>query len=327
MAAGAAALAGGLQRSGVGPGRRRRRSSRTTAPSSSRRSSPPIISAPSPCRSTGGWPRPRCATSSSTPSARALVCDEALLDAGRRGHRGPGEDRSVRVCVDAGASGWTALAELRTGRPWRRACPAAARRRPPAHVHLGHHRPPQGGHAHPRQPGLEEPGPRRRVRVHRRRPRAGLRAPLPRRCARPHDHLAHRRRRHDHHPPRLRRRGRGRRARAVAGDHGVAGAGHGQRHHGAARHRRARPVLGAADHQRRGEDADPADRANPADVSLGVVRRRLRPHRDRVRRHLPRPRQHPDQARQRGPTMPVPRTRAVGRSRAARCRRASRARS
>ncbi len=34
--------------------------------------------------------------------------------------------------------------------------------------------------------------------------------------------------------------------RALPGDHGVAGAGHGQRHHGAARRRAARPVVGAA---------------------------------------------------------------------------------
>ena len=61
-------------RTGRRPGRTRRRaaatswrSSRTTAPSSSKRSSPPTTSAPSPCRSTGGWPRPRCATSSNTP--------------------------------------------------------------------------------------------------------------------------------------------------------------------------------------------------------------------------------------------------------------------
>ena len=33
--------------------------------------------------------------------------------------------------------------------------------------------------------------------------------------------------------------------------------GHGQRHHGAARHRATRPVVGAGDHQRRREDAHP----------------------------------------------------------------------
>ena len=59
--------------------------------------------------------------------------------------------------------------------------------------------------------------------------------------------------------------------------------GHGQRDHGAARHRAARSVVGTSDHQRRREDADPAHRADPADVSLGVVRRRLRPDRDGFR--------------------------------------------
>ncbi len=35
----------------------------------------------------------------------------------------------------------------------------------------------------------------------------------------------------------------------------------------------ARPVVGARDHQRRREDADPADRTHPAHVSVRVVRR------------------------------------------------------
>ena len=85
-----------------------------------------------------------------------------------------------------------ALADLRAS-----AAPVARRargrrRRPPAHVHLGHHRPAQGRDAHPRQPGVEEPRPPRRVRLHQRRPRLGLRAAVPRRRPRPHDHHAHR---------------------------------------------------------------------------------------------------------------------------------------
>ena len=43
---------------------------------------------------------------------------------------------------------------------------------------------------------------------------------------------------------------------------------------------RTRPVVGAADHQRWREDAHPPDRADPADLPLGLVRRRLRAHRD-----------------------------------------------
>ena len=47
-----------------------------------------------------------------------------------------------------------------------------SRRRPPAHVHVGHDRAAQGRDAHQRQPGVEEPRPPRRARLHERRPRA-----------------------------------------------------------------------------------------------------------------------------------------------------------
>ncbi len=201
------------------------------------------------------------------------------------------------------------------------------RRRAPPHVHVGHHRPAEGRDAHPRQPGVEEPRAHRRVRVHQRGPRARLRPAVPRRRARPHDDVADRGRRDDHHPPRL-RRGRGRRrARAIPGHHRVAGAGDGERDHGAARHRRARPVVGAGGHQRRREDADPAHRADPAHVPLGLVRRCLRAHRDGLGRHVPRPRQHRDQARQRRPPVPLPRARHLGRATGERCPPAKPARS
>ena len=201
--------------------------------------------------------------------------------------------RSSRACVSAAApDGWThpgrPAGERRSGG----ARPGGGRRRPPPDVHVGHHRTAQGRDAHPRQPGVEEPRPHRRVRLHERRSRAGLRAALPRRRARPHDHVADRRGCDDDHPSLVRRRRCGRRARAVPGDHRVAGAGDGQRDHGLARHRAARPVVGAGDHQRRREDADPAHRADPARLPVGVVRRRLRAHRDGLRRHLPRPGQH-----------------------------------
>ena len=48
-------------------------------------------------------------------------------------------------------------------------------------------------------------------------------------------------------------------------------------------------------------------------VPLGLVRRRVRPHRDRLGRHLPRPRQHGHQARQRRSAVPAPRARHLGR--------------
>ena len=54
--------------------------SRTTASSSWPRSSPPTTSARSPCRSTGGWRRRRCAFILDHSQARALVCDDELLE-------------------------------------------------------------------------------------------------------------------------------------------------------------------------------------------------------------------------------------------------------
>ncbi len=159
--------------------------------------------------------------------ARALVCDESLVVVGRRRHHGPGGHAAAGLHPPRPAqpgrrrrNGPDRLG--RTGRAARRGRAGGPRgrgrrRHPPVDVHVGHHRPTQGGHAHPRQPGLEEPGPHRRVRLHPRRPRAGLRAALPRGCARPHHHLAHRRRRPDHHPPDLRRGRGGRRAGAIDG--------------------------------------------------------------------------------------------------------------
>ena len=186
--------------------------------------------------------------------ARGALHPRALRSPGARLRRGPRRTwpttrprswRTARPVVHRARGarrGWTTLAELRAGATAPpHAAPTDVRRRPPSDVHVRHDRTPQGRDDHPRQPGVEEPGAHRRVRVHRRRPRPGLRAAVPRRRARPHDDLAHRGRRHDHHPPGLRRRGGGRRAGAVAGDHGLAGAGHGQRDHGPARRGTARP--------------------------------------------------------------------------------------
>ena len=199
--------------------------------------------------------------------ARALVCDESLVALANDATKGI-EPTLVRACVPLPApDGWTPLADLRRRRRRRRACRGGGRRRAPADVHVGHDRAPEGRDDHPRQPGVEEPRAHRRVRLHERRPRAGVRAAVPRRRARPHDHVADRRGRDDDHPSRVRRGGRRRRARALASHHGVARAGDGQRDHGAARHRAARPVVGPGDHQRRREDADPAHRADPAHVS------------------------------------------------------------
>ena len=163
--------------------------------------------------------------------ARALVCDESLVELANEATKGM-EAALVRACISHLAP--------RDGRRSpisgpRRTVPRAGRRRrrrhPPVDVHVGHHGTPEGRHDHPRQPGVEEPRPPRRVRLHERRSRARLRSPVPRRSARPHDHLADRRRSDDHHPSGVRRVRRRRRARAIAGDHCVAGARHGQRHH------------------------------------------------------------------------------------------------
>ena len=55
----------------------------------------------------------------------------------------------------------------------------------------------------------------------------------------------------------------GRRDRAVAGHHGVAGPRDGERDHGAPRHRPTRPLVGSPGDRRGREDADPPDRAAP----------------------------------------------------------------
>ena len=194
------------------------------------------------------------------------------------------EDALLRACASPTLlDGWTTIRRSGGDRKPLPTCAGGGRRRPPPDVHIGHHGTPQGRHDHPRQPGVEEPGAHHRVRLHELRPRAGLRTPVPRRRARPDDHLTHRCGCDHDHPSLVRGVRRRRRARTIEGDHGVAGAGHGQRDHGGARHRGARPLVGTLDHQRRREDADPAHRADPAHVSLRMVRRRVRADRDGLR--------------------------------------------
>ena len=101
--------------------------------------------------------------------ARALVCDESLVELGRRGDEGHGGHARAGVRRRDRLPDGMDLAR----RPARRRAPAAppvrrrGRRRPPPDVHVGHHRTTQGRDDHPRQPGLEEPRPHRRVRLHR----------------------------------------------------------------------------------------------------------------------------------------------------------------
>ena len=257
-------------------------SSRTTAPSSWRRSSPPTTSARSRCRSTGGSPHRRCGTSSSTPEPARSSATSSSIDLAERSDEG---HRDARSCERASRrrlrTGGRPLADLRAVRGGRvPESPSAAddihrfmytsgTTGRPKGVMITHANLAWKNLAHIIEFGFTE-----------RRSRPCLRTAVPRRCARPHDNLADRRRCDHHHPPFVRGVRRGRRARAIAGDHRVAGPRHGQRDHGAARHRAARPVVGARGHQRRREDADPAHRTDPAHLSLGLVRRRLRPHRD-----------------------------------------------
>ena len=118
-----------------------------------------------------------------------------------------------------------------------------------------------------------------------------------------------------------------RRDRAVARDRRVDRARDGARDPRRTRRRGARSLVGARDHRRRREDADPVHRAPAHDVPVGVVRRRVRPDRDGVGRHVPRPRQHVVEARKRRPAVPVPRARHLGRARRVGARRANAARS
>ena len=73
--------------------------------------------------------------------ARALVCDEALVDLandatdGHRRRPRPGLRRRPSA-----PTGWSAFADLRRRRRPGGACRVGGRRHPPADVHVGHHR-------------------------------------------------------------------------------------------------------------------------------------------------------------------------------------------
>ena len=181
-------------------------SCRTTAPNSSRLFSQPTTSVPSPCRSTGGSPHPRCATSSTTPEPRALVCDETLLrlaDEATIGPRGLARARQHHAHDREGVDS-----------PWATCVPTPTRRirlRPaaddvhrlmytsgttgrPKGVMITHANLAWKNLAHTIEFGFTQ-----------RRPRVGVRASVPRRRARPHDDLADRGGRDDDRPPVVRR--------------------------------------------------------------------------------------------------------------------------
>ena len=137
--------------------------------------------------------------------ARALVCDESLVDLAERSDDGHGTRARPGLHRATGTRRVDAARRSPVGVEHRGARSRGRRRRPPADVHVGNHRAPEGRHDHARQPGVEEPRAHRRVRLHQRRSRARVRAAVPRRRARPHDHVAHRRGRDHDHPSRVRR--------------------------------------------------------------------------------------------------------------------------
>ena len=155
----------------------------------------------------------------------------------RRGDGRSGRRARARISISPVDDGtWTSLGDLR---PRSRGTPrvaAARRRRTPVDVHVGHDRAAQGRHAHARQPGLEESGAYRRIRLHECRSRACLRSAVPRRRARPDHDVAHCCGRHDHCASFVRGVGGGRRDRALPRHRRLAGTRHGQRHHGPARY-------------------------------------------------------------------------------------------
>ena len=185
----AAALAGGLHARGVGAGDVVGLLSYNNTRVPRRRSSPPTTSARSRCRSTGGSRRRSCGSSSTTPKrARSSATTRSSTSRTRRPTTWTRD--LVRVCISTervARVGAVRRSAADVARPAR--VPRPGRRPPPADVHVGHDRAPEGRHDHPRQPGVEELRARHRVRLHQRRRRARLRAAVPRRRARPrHDH-------------------------------------------------------------------------------------------------------------------------------------------
>ena len=221
--------------------------------------------------------------------ARALVCDDALARPRRRRDRRAGGRASLRVCIVAPASdGWSAARRpRRDGRDARTASPVDGRRRPPADVHVGDDRAPEGRDAHARQPGVEEPRAHRRVRLHR-APTSGSRAG---RCTTSARSTSRPRRSSPSGATTIIHRvfdaadvvDEIERSRVTTVWLAPAMV---QRDHGAARHRAARPLVGAGGHQRRREDADPVHRADPARRSRrrGSPTRTASPRRSRATR-------------------------------------------
>ena len=147
-------------------------------PRSSRRCSPPGSSARCSSRSTGGWPRRSWPTSSPT---AAPTCPRP------RARRTPSTADGLAPVACEHRRGSASEYEALLGRASDRAAGRAGGPGRDLHdpLHLGHHRPAQGRHAHPRQHRLEQRQPAPRRRPGRRRGDAGRRADVPRRGAQP----------------------------------------------------------------------------------------------------------------------------------------------
>ena len=253
----------------------------TTVPSSSRPSSPPTTSARSRCRSTGGWRRRRCATSSSIRRPARSSATRHSSSSATQATAGLGRRPGARLHVGAGSE--------RMDGAGRRCAPLAAPPRPrvaaddvhrlmytsgttgrPKGVMLTHANLAWKNLAHLVEFGFTSAdlglacGPLYHVGALDLTTTSLIAAGATTIIHRGFDAA----------------RG-GRRTRTFAGHRRLAGTGDGQRHHGVARHRGARPVLGPPGHQRRREDAGSADRADPADV--------LRPPGSPTRTASPRP--------------------------------------
>ena len=99
--------------------------------------------------------------------ARALVCDDALVELANEATNDDRHGDLVRVCISTDEiAGWERFADLGDRVRARPACARRRRRHPPADVHVGDHRAPEGRHDHPRQPGVEELRAHHRVRIH-----------------------------------------------------------------------------------------------------------------------------------------------------------------
>ena len=100
--------------------------------------------------------------------ARALVCDDALVDLANEATSDLGRRPRPRVHRRPSTSrGWERFADLGVGAARPARAHGRRRRHPPADVHVGHDRAPEGRHDHARQPGVEELRAHHRVRVHR----------------------------------------------------------------------------------------------------------------------------------------------------------------